>query len=126
MQTDADSTIAITVYNLLAINRNPLDVTELLTGASAQHCSVEPVQLSRAAQALVERGWVGSNPDGTYFCKDSHRRVVIARDRSDAEATDDDGNCVGGWNGWQLRSMARSKSPVPQTVSIDQALTEQP
>jgi hypothetical protein len=92
--TLADSTIALTVYNWLAVTGGMGTVQEIADGIApwvvASKILLTPQQLQRAVGELVRRGYLGHR-DGLYGVKDPVRRVVVTRNR--------DGD---GWDGWQV------------------------
>jgi hypothetical protein len=96
------STVALSGYNMIAI-AGAMTVERLHAKlAGSQHPGLTMEQTRAALDALVERKRVTLR-DGVYDVQDRERRPVVARDRSDAEVLDD-GQVVGGWNGWRVRA----------------------
>lgn len=101
-QPYAPSTVALTMYNILADLGRPADLAELLDACRAQqHPEAEFDLAVQAAKGLLDRGYVRMK-NGKIRLKDTCRLHVLERDRSDGYEMDDEGNLSGGWNGWML------------------------
>lgn len=98
------STVAMTLYNLLAIKGRPADLVELLDECRRSHLPEADMEIAQdAAAGLLDRGRVNSE-GGLFWLKDPQRRFITHRDRSDADQVDKHGNSLGGWNGWLVSS----------------------
>lgn len=89
------STIALTLYNMLAKVRDVVPTAKGLVSHpifTTQHSGVDLDQVQDALDALVERGYAKKR-GFSYAVVDSERRVVISRNR--------DGD---GWSDWIVRS----------------------
>lgn len=98
----AQSTIAMTAYNVLATELRPSKVSDIHTGVIKQHPGLEMEDTEAALDELFDRGFITYDDMLGYDLLDEQRRVVVARDRSDG-AIDDDGKPIGGWNKWMVK-----------------------
>lgn len=97
-----DSTVGITLYNLLQMHGRPYLADDLFRQAQLhQHRDLERPQFDRALAQLVTRGWISEAEDG-YKSRDPVRRMVVDRDKGSAEANL--GIVDGGWCGWKVRN----------------------
>lgn len=99
-----DSTIALTVYNLICTRQGSAKASMLFEAAKRmQHPSLTREQFDRAVAGLVSRSRVsrfGENTDDVELrCADEKTRLVVSRDLSDVK----DKNSDGGWNRWAVR-----------------------
>lgn len=95
-----DSTVGITVYNLLQQLGVWVSGDDLFARVRAVHRDVERDQFDRSMAELVRRSWIQQGDEG-YKTQDQKRRVVVDRDRGGMEAML--GVLQGGWKGWQVR-----------------------
>lgn len=96
------STIAMSVYNLIAVSKlshTPDVIAEGLCGKLLPSLDEDDVQV--ALDVLVQRGWI-AEIEGRYRVLDPKFRLVRSRSRDDI-AVDKDGNAVGGWSGWSVQ-----------------------
>jgi len=120
----ADSTIALTIYNLLCLTYGALGADALYVQAkSAQHPELERVQFDSALNGLVTRGWVLTTTPATYVCRDPKRRLIVDRDRSQVEVNKGD---EGGWSKWRARDPHAAPCNRNATVSIETVMSEAP
>jgi hypothetical protein len=98
----ATSTVAMSIYNLVAFAGRPMTLDEMLVGLKkVQFYDIELDDLVKPIEELARRGWMVAN-DGRFEIVDNvKRRLIRSRDRFDF-AHDDDGHesPFGGWNGW--------------------------
>lgn len=100
-QANADSTIGMTLYNVLAMhNGRTLNADQLLLVArNVQHVDLKDPQLNRALAMLIKLGRIKQNEDGTYQLVAKEGLFVAMRDLTDYN----DKNMSGGWGGWQVK-----------------------
>jgi hypothetical protein len=112
MQKHAASTIAISVYNLLARRGRPLnDIDELTeTLAHMQHPELDTDTVQKAVDELQERKLLVLR-NGKLDVSDPQRRIIVNRDRDDGYI-DDDGIIQGGWDNWQIMDLVRGIVPM--------------
>lgn len=104
----ADSTIAMSAYNLVAIYAQPMELDLLLSQVHAAH-GIDQRRLEHALEQLRDRGWVTIDEKrGCIDVRDLKRRVVKARDRRD----------MSGWSGWLVQCRQRG------LITIDDAIAE--
>lgn len=95
----ADSTVAITVHNVLATFGGPMNASELLLqtrqmGAPGLGKRQFDVVLHKLARMrLIRRTEVG------FMAADPKRRIIVGRSRSDMRKSED-GRWTGGWGAW--------------------------
>lgn len=101
----ADSTVAMSAYNAMCRNTGPVDDVSILLGAlqAEIHPLLKMAQLKRAVRRAVRTGII-VRQNGRYAPVDRKRRIVVARDRSDAYV-DDKGRIRGGWNDWTIKDL---------------------
>jgi len=105
MSQEFDSTIAVTIYNLLC-QRGTTGKSELYHLAKAtQHPRLERDQFDRAMQRLQDRRWLRTSENDQVETFDPKRRIVIDRDRTDVEL----GLEQGGWTGWKVKETLPGK-----------------
>jgi hypothetical protein len=111
----ATSTVALTMYNLLATARGARRFEELANMVSAwaeqSRIVVPESQMRRALIELGRRGYVREGIGGLFDVCDPDRRPVVERDRSDA------GKPEPGWRGWRVYSRPVA---MPKTVPLDE------
>ena len=118
----ADSTVAMTLYNLLAMVRGALTVEQLTSSAmKLQHRGLETEQTQRALDGLVERGRIKLQPDGTYALIARERLMVVQRDLGDYDPK----AMTGGWEGWHVKDprLRDGKGVRPLEQLLGQAAT---
>ena len=119
-QDFADSTVAMTAYNILAVTSGAMTARALHKHATqAQLNGLEQEQMDRALAELEVLGRVLVQGD-LYTCADEKRRVVVTRKRDDV-GEDADGNVTGGWQGWRVRALIPDKAN-PDTLPLDEVL----
>lgn len=95
----ADSTVAVTLYNVLCMV-GAMDFEQLHTTAERmQHINLERDQSERVLAELVRRGRVRKADEGKYDVAASARLVVAQRDLGDYDYV----TMEGGWEGWQVK-----------------------
>ncbi len=110
------STIAFSLYNLLALRGEASSVDEMLDDLEMiQHPLLELPQLNRALDRLEEKKLVIRDGDD-YRVIDRRRRVIVERDLLDAAVDPETGELVGGWNGWMVRDPRRGLVPIEEVV----------
>ena len=103
-QPDADSTIGMSAYNLMAIKGRPADLDEILQELKQiQHPGLTKTQLRKAIMKLIKKEYA-IQIDQHFSIKDIRPRKVVSRDRSDAVISEKTGNVLGGWNGWMVEN----------------------
>ncbi len=110
------STIAFSLYNLLALRGEASSVDEMLDDLKMiQHPLLELPQLSRALDRLEEKKLVVRD-GAVYRIADKRRRVIVERDLSDAAVDPETGELVGGWNDWMMRDPRRGLIPIEEVL----------
>lgn len=118
----ADSTIAMSAYNALALmNGGGLD--ELFDSVcKAAHPELTREQFKRAVDELVGRRLLVRAPVNSsggarmhYSVADAQRRLVVGRHREDM-IEEDDGRWSGGWNFWVVRSANGALQPMTEVI----------
>ena len=104
--TVATSTVAMTVYNLLAGGTGARTIDEIAAAVSGwaaeSRIVVSESQLREAVAGLVVRGFVRDmGARGLFDVVDPKRRVVASRDRTGE-----------GWAGWRVHTMARLEDVI--------------
>lgn len=99
MKTYADSTIGMTVYNVLCIVGRPMTVEDMLGSARMQHAGLQLDDVVRAVAGLLARGRLVEKPGDTYDLASQHRLIVVRRDLGDYDYV----TMEGGWEGWQVK-----------------------
>jgi hypothetical protein len=115
----ADSTIALTAFNVLSMSSRPLYRQALLKECSKYHPGLNAAQLERALDGLQARRWidvVGSETIRAFSSKDGKRLIVIDRDRSEAEVAK--GVHEGGWATWRVRGANGSLVPIDKALEV--------
>jgi hypothetical protein len=96
-----DSTVAISLYNLLCLAPDGLNIEELYQRAvKAQHPHLDKAQTLRALDGLGERKLVERTGDG-YRVVDPKFRPVAGRSNNEDPRTLD--LLTSGWTGWRFR-----------------------
>jgi hypothetical protein len=99
----ADSTVALSLYNVVAIGATTLEDARL---ALERHGYLVPLDaLERALRQLVERGFVNEDVD-RIGVTGPLGYVVVERDGSDPE----------GWKGWRIS--AHAQQPTEPLVGL--------
>ncbi len=97
-----DSSVAMTIYNLLQVAGSDQDANALFDRAvQTAHMDLDRDQFERSLGALVRRRWIDQAGD-VYKSRDPKRRIVVNRDRSGVQAAL--GVITGGWKDWRVRS----------------------
>lgn len=107
----ADSTVAMTAYNLLALTGGSTLDDLLDSVRTMAHPELDLEQLRRAVAELVMRKLAVKAPANSangarmlYSIVDAKRRLVVGRNRADM-VEEDDGSISGGWGFWVVRSV---------------------
>lgn len=95
----ADSTVGVTLYNVLCMTGALVYEQLHDTAERMQHRSLEREQSKRVLDELVRRGRVRELDDGKYDVAASARLVVAQRDLGDYDYA----TMEGGWEGWQVK-----------------------
>jgi len=97
MRSVATSTIAMTLYNILAGERGARSIEEIapimMVWAKGSGIEVSEPQLFEALTGLAIRGFVRAFPNGLFDVRDPKRRPVVQRERSGD-----------GWQAWRVHS----------------------
>lgn len=100
------STLAMTLYNALALSRRTLDYADLMAHPVVvqQHGPVDRALAETALAELTKRGWVKIDcGSAAYRVADQAFRLCIKRNKLDAVEDPDTGVVSGGWHGWTLQ-----------------------
>lgn len=101
----ATSTIAMTIYNILATIGGPANPFQLYCQAKKmQHPILDRKQFDAALMRLNRMRLVQSTQFG-FMVVDRSRRLIVSRDRSDIKLQSN-GEVTGGWNAWCWRDPA--------------------
>ncbi len=98
----ADSTIAMSIYNVIAFMGRALTVNEVCEALKVSHFDdIELSDLEKPLEQLARRGWVVPFDKGRKLeiVDWSKRRLIRARSRGNFKY-DDRGKPHGGWDGW--------------------------
>lgn len=86
----AQSTLAMSVYNMVAMLEQPLALATIATRLEMSHLpGLEVADIQEPTEEMVKRGWVVLDPEGCVQLVDTHHRMVRERARSGE-----------GWDGW--------------------------
>ena len=97
----ATSTIAFSIYNLIAVQRGVGKREELLKKLKTiQHPEIEKEHFDSAVSELLNRKYIVDR-DGILMLIDPSFRTIVSRNLSDGKVHED-GTITGGWNGWLL------------------------
>lgn len=107
-----DSTIALTLYNLMCRAPGQDEVALHAAARKLQHPHLELAQTQRVLAELVRRGWVQVQASG-FSVRDHQRRLVVMRDTSGDEAAR--GYLQGGWKDWAVRD-GGSLLPIEEAI----------
>ena len=120
----ADSTVAITVYNVLCKVtgdvENPKNILDVIRERAHPDLSLN--QLSRVFEDMLERGILVCR-NNKYSPCDQKKRVVVGRNRDD-HSEDIDGRISGGWTNWMVLDVTMGH--VPFVVSPPKSKSEVP
>ena len=103
----ADSTIAMSLYNIICKTTGDVSNPETLIDIIREHAhpNLTKSQLRRVVRSMVRRGILTKR--GNSYCPcDQQRRLVVIRDRDDC-TIDAKGRIRGGWNGWKVRDQLK-------------------
>ncbi len=117
----ADSTIAMTLYNVLCIIPGAANIKQLHELAmKTQHVSLSLLQTERGLAGLVERNRIVKN-GGQYSLVAKQKLMVVQRDLGDYNSK----TMKGGWEGWQIKDprIRDGKGTRPLEGEIGQTLT---
>ena len=108
----ADSTVAMTLYNVICRTSGDMSNPEALLPIVKKHAhqNLSLQQLRKVVRVMKRKGLLV--PQGTSLrpC-DRKRRIVVHRDRSDGRI-DDKGRIRGGWNQWFCRDQVVGLVPL--------------
>ena len=104
------STVAMSVYNLLALKGRPVEAAELLADLQALQLPELGDELFTKALAQAEARGLVRGREGLFWIKDPRRRRITSRDRSDGHVDEATGEVLGGWGGWCVED---PHGPVP-------------
>jgi hypothetical protein len=108
----ADSTIAMSIYNIVAKLGRPLgNIDEILDVVrKLYHPGLLKKDAKRAVAELKKRKLL-IKVKGGLDVADVQRRLVVGRNREDAEIQED-GTVTGGWKDWQVEDLLRGIIPM--------------
>jgi hypothetical protein len=112
-QVYADSTVAMSLYNVLCRRGSPAAGCEQLVGVVLELAlpDLGTAQAEVAWAELKRRGLVVPRGKG-YDVADRRRRVVIGRDREDWALDPGTGKIQGGWNRWMVQDSLGRLDPL--------------
>jgi len=108
----ADSTVAISVYNIICKSTGNISSPAVLLDIIDEHChpGLTGSQLRRVMRRMVRRGVLNKN-NKTYIPCDPKRRIVVTRNRDDVYE-DDKGRIRGGWENWMCQDPVKGLVPL--------------
>lgn len=116
----AESTVAMTAYNLLAMATGPIERSSLLCRVrDVAMPGLEEQQFNSAIAKAMSRGYLHSIPGGIDVV-DTKRRLVRSRDRSDVRVVG--GEVLGGWERWIVQ--CRQQGLITLQQAIEESLKE--
>ena len=110
------STVAMSIYNLLATTRRAMTLQEIATDLQRlQHPEIDEKIFKRAASELIKRRLVKQVND-FLTCADPHGRIVRMRNRRDVKVNRRTGEVQGGWSGWMISDPAKVIRPIEEVL----------
>lgn len=107
----ADSTIAMSIYNVLATTGGPMnDLMVFNHVRTTANPGVTKKQFDASLNKLGKMKLIRRTPLG-IAAVDPKRRIIVSRDRSDMKKQVD-GRVTGGWGGWMWKDPAGTISRV--------------
>ena len=105
---DANSTIAYSIYNLLASAGHPIKKSEILqTLRTIQHPTLSMRQFEDALMLLcTKKKLLVILKKDFYDVVDKDKGIILRRDISDARRNTITREWEGGWNGWVFKNDA--------------------
>ncbi len=86
----APSTLAMSVYNMVAMLEQPLTLATIAARLEMSHLpGLEVIDIQGPTEEMISRGWAVLDPEGRVQLVDKHHRMVRERARSGD-----------GWDGW--------------------------
>ena len=112
-----ESTIAMSVYNLIGMVGRPVDFSELhmLLNVDFGYNELTEDLLKRSIDGLLDRKWVLKRGEFYSFI-DSKRRRVVSRNRNDAHTNHETGVIEGGWTGWVVLDQRRGHVSIEEVM----------
>lgn len=92
------STVAMSVYNIIAFSGRPLAPEEIVSALGYHFDDIELEDIEAPLEQLARRGWLVAE-EGKLEIVDADERRII-RTRADDHYYDDEGIPQGGWKGW--------------------------
>jgi hypothetical protein len=101
MTNYATSTVAMSIYNWIAVNGRMVRDADCLSALSlGQLPGLGRDLFDLAVTELILRKLLTGDEKTGYDIVDERRQIFISRDRSDADIDEETGEITGGWNGW--------------------------
>jgi len=116
----AESTVAMTAYNLLVASARPCAREEIMMRArQVQHAELTSDLFSRAVWGLIERKFVLEDKKlGMIWSADPKSRMVFSRNRDDVTTDEESGVILGGWTGWLVNDVPGGPLPIEVALGI--------
>lgn len=115
-----DSTIGVTIYNLLSTRGAASKVTLLADAIRLQHPDLELPQLERVLAEMVRRGRITVVGESVLLVDTAQARIVISRDIGDRFK----GPELGGWDGWMVSDPSAVPGKSKKIRTLDGVLAE--
>lgn len=99
-ETFADSTVAMSTYNILCkmgMTKDPLDLLPSIQESALR--GLKKKRLQSVVKLMIKKGMIVKRSDG-FYPADPQRKMMVIRDRDDAYV-DNRGKIQGGWEGWK-------------------------
>ena len=110
----AESTVAMSVYNYVALKGHPCSMVDIFEELKTVHLtSLTEDLFCRSCEALIDTPFVAEINE-SLFVKDPKRRYVVNRDRSDFVSCEETGRITGGWNKWMIKDLQRGLIPIEE------------
>ena len=111
-ETYGDSTVAMTVYNVVCRSARNIVKPETILGTIREcaHPDLTLPRLRKVIRTMKRKGLLVSRGDALGPC-DRKRRLAVNRDYDDAYI-DEKGRLRGGWEGWMVRDQLSGLVPL--------------
>ena len=116
VESYATSTIAMSVYNLLAMSKGRHNSTEVFEELKKiQHPEMDRTLFDRAVAELLKRELIFETEKEKYAVKDPQCRLVMQRDTTDG-IVDETGKIQGGWGSWKISDPRFGFIPIEEAL----------
>jgi len=110
----AESTVAISVYNYVALKGHPCTRDDIFEQLKTIHLlELDDDLFERSCAGLIEKKYITEIGDA-LFVQDPKRRYIVNRDRSDFYVDEERGIVMGGWDKWIVKDNQRGYVPIEE------------